>query len=155
MPGPAQKRLLQVHPRVARKPRYLYQTLCLQAGEGCFDALLFTRNIQIGDILRVGRHAQNGERGVDSQRLERLGNIEIAHNGGVVREAEILLMAGIVEELPGEGRQLWRLDAQFHSQTLALVSGDSTAYLVQDAYFSREQGCKQRLTELLYGLLTG
>ena len=157
MPGAVAQSALQIAPRPAFDPFQFEQTAAAQIGQGAFQTQLFDIDIQLRQVgvARAGEHAQYAQRRLDEQRLAGLGQVDITHQGRLLRQADIFALPGVVEQFPGQGGQLRGADMQAQAQPFALSSGLRQADIVARTHFAHQQRLEQSAAELLHGVFFG
>jgi hypothetical protein len=84
-----------------------------------------------------------------------LGEIQVSHQRRVGREGGIPVAPCIVEELPGQHRELGGLYTQLEAQSLALPPRLAEAHLVTGAHVAYQKRLEESLAEVLHRVLLG
>lgn len=79
---------------------------------GLGHQLLFTSNVELGEIVGTGDHAEDAQRRLNDQRLLGPAQFQIADEGRFGGKTDVVALGFVVEILPRQRCQLRRLDAQ-------------------------------------------
>src|SRR5829696_1849945 len=146
---------LQVPPSLSLKPGQLDELVGLQIFDSFIHEALFMLNIERVQVARTGYHPQDPQWRFNSQPSYRLAQIRIANDRRIARETEILIPVRVVEELPGQHRQVGRLDVQLQAQTFAFLLRLVHTPVVAGSHLADEYCFEEFPAELLNGLLFG
>ena len=149
VPGAGPHRLLQGLPGLPLQPHQLHQPPAPQGVDRALHALALAGDVQGRQAGRAGHQAQDPQRRGDGQGAHGLGQIEVAHQGRALGEADVVPPAGVEEELPGQRGQRRVADLQAQAQPLARLVGQLPADVVAGQGGAGEQELEQGPAEVL------
>ena len=155
VPRPAAHGPLPIAPRLPLPPDQFHHPLARQPGQRPFDALPFQVHVERLQVGGAGDDAEHAQRCAHGQRRHRLPHIQVAHHRRLRREAEKIVVRGVVEKFPGQRGQPRVVQVQADAQVGVLRAGVVGAAPVVYQRLAGKEQVEEFAAKTLHGLLFG